>query len=1251
MKYTIYLNRWVVGLMLIFARTILQAQSPENNHIRTLIPQIPVLNSQQMDTLSMDKQFATIEYVDGLGRTVQSSAIEMAPNHGDMISFHAYDLHGRETRTYLPFTKFGAGGQRLSSPVSDQSIFYQSTALVAQTNHPYAETVFDNSPANRPKIQGAPGSDFQIASGHVKESRYITNTIGHPVRWWTLEGSNAVSNALYPINELTGTHFKDEDDGEVYEFTDKLGRTVYRKVKSADITAQRTGGGNTQWHETYWVYDDFGQLAFVIPPKAMAYMSGANSYDLSSLTEDLVFHYQYDKRRRLIESRTPGSAPHYFIYNDLDQLILSQDGNLRLANKWRFRKYDRLGRSIVTGLFDNNTHVGQAQMQAWVDQLLSQGSTENHERRSSTNFVTLHGYSDESFPGSSHSSGFYEIHSVNYYDDYDFNRDGQPDVNWTNDPDGEYANSSFLRLKDKLTGTKVRIMNRQNVSVSNQWIETVSFYDDYGREVHTRGNDHLGVIDLFYARYDLVGKLESSKRIHRQGAPDQVTVRIRMDYDHGGRLVRQWQQLNEDPEIIMGEFHYNQLGKLIEKDVHMAGENGVPLQSIDYRYHIRGWLTTINEIDPVTGGTEGAEGEEGHSKGGNTEGGDPIDPTDPDDLDLFALRLHYNEGLSDLQADPLYSGNISGMEWRSRSDEVVRAYGYQFDTQKRLTSAFYAARDGHGNFSDEQGHYDVPEISYDPNGNLLRVKRQGKVSQNQFSQIDDLQYGYEGNQLTSVTDFSSQHGTEDFQDNGANSGPDYEYDANGNLISDANKGITVSYDHNNLPLQIDFGQGRRIEYLYDALGTKLRKRVLDYTQSPLVIEQRDYMAGFVYQDGELEFLATTEGRAVPVAKDGQDFRYEYHYTDHLGNLRVAYSDLDGNGEIDPATEIIQEEHYYPYGMRMLGMGSEPIGTTELRTYNGKERQDDFGLGWMDYGARMYDPALGRWHSVDPAAGEFPGLSPYNYVVGNPILLVDPNGRNPILFAILRRVYEGDIAEGIMEDLGIDPNSTAGQAFQLIHGVMEVNDLEGALRGMGGKAVDYYETIVNVGRGNIDASDAMRLLVAPFFTGDERAEQLARLQEGDLRVIGNLLGEGGVAVAGGAVSMRGGAVRGRQVRTSNQPAKPKPKSVDWAPGEFARVKGALYELHVAKKVGASKGGFTSGGKQFDGAYGDVWYEAKSGQFWDVASQNVGKWKSKFGDYIRGAKDNGKTWEIYSENEIPQVFKDYFDKQGIKYHENF
>jgi RHS repeat-associated protein len=230
-------------------------------------------------------------------------------------------------------------------------------------------------------------------------------------------------------------------------------------------------------------------------------------------------------------------------------------------------------------------------------------------------------------------------------------------------------------------------------------------------------------------------------------------------------------------------------------------------------------------------------------------------------------------------------------------------------------------------------------------------------------------------------------------------GEEYQYDANGNMTLDANKGMRVQYNAMNLPTQASFIHGGHIKWEYTASGTKVSKTVTDEHGEVILI--RNYSSGFVYERysndttavDHLQFFATETGRAR-LLNTGR-FRLEHDLTDHLpahrsdsvgeGNVRVSFA---YNPEID-SVRLLQEDAYYPFGLKMEGLG-EIYDEENKFTYNGKELADEHGLNWYHYGARFYDPQLGRWHSVDPA-DEF--QSTFTYVGNNPITLIDPDGKS------------------------------------------------------------------------------------------------------------------------------------------------------------------------------------------------------------------------------------------------------------------
>ncbi len=431
-------------------------------------------------------------------------------------------------------------------------------------------------------------------------------------------------------------------------------------------------------------------------------------------------------------------------------------------------------------------------------------------------------------------------------------------------------------------------------------------------------------------------------------------------------------QINSQAKELLANNSYNELGQLTSKKVGglFPSSGGVPaggggaaggvpqagwLQNINYSYNIRGWLTGINDA-------------------GNLQVG-----TDP--KDLFGFKINYNTPAT-ASTTPLFNGNIAETYWKTANDDLNRGYACQYDNLNRLKAAIYQKAGTATNAYNES-------LTYDKNGNILTLNRNG--TSETATAIDNLAYAYEANtnKLTTVTDATTS--LEGFKD-GNKTGLDFTYDVNGNMTIDKNKGITlIAYNHLNLPTQITFsGTNRKINYLYNATGQKIRKIVTEGT----TVTTTDYLGGYQYVNNILQYFSTTEGY-VTYNPQTTVYNYAYQYKDHLGNVRLSYTDGNKDGFIS-TTEIIEENNYYPFGLKQAGYNnnlSAFASTAQRIKYNGKELQDELGLNMYDYGARNYDPTIGRWMNVDPLAEKFYPLSGYSYVANSPILLGDPNGED------------------------------------------------------------------------------------------------------------------------------------------------------------------------------------------------------------------------------------------------------------------
>lgn len=214
-----------------------------------------------------------------------------------------------------------------------------------------------------------------------------------------------------------------------------------------------------------------------------------------------------------------------------------------------------------------------------------------------------------------------------------------------------------------------------------------------------------------------------------------------------------------------------------------------------------------------------------------------------------------------------------------------KAYVYSYDKLSRLTNATFS--DYTSGAWQASNRFNEKISAYDLNGNIKRLERNGSFSNWATGTIDNLFYYYKGNQLVGVDDQVMSDNGYDFYDNGSYFNvdyPEFTYDANGNVTRDANKGIlNISHDHNNLPTSIDFPRSKRLEYLYDYAGNKLRQDVIQPESPP---KRTDFISNLVMIDNKPAWLNFDEGRVL-LNNNVVTFT-ETHLKDHLGNTRVVF---------------------------------------------------------------------------------------------------------------------------------------------------------------------------------------------------------------------------------------------------------------------------------------------------------------------------------------------------------------------------
>jgi RHS repeat-associated protein len=1109
-------------------KVILNAE--QKTFVRTFSARDSIPTVQNLRDGSSAQVSKVSEYYDSLGKVTQTVAIQATVGGLDLITPVGYDAFGREKRTYLPFANNSSNpGKYRPNALALHSSYYSG---IYGDSRGFAEKTYEASPLNRLTKQGVPGTPW---IGHEIDRIEGTNSSQDEVRIWTLDQwSFPVSSSVYPAGALIKVETRDEDDLRTIEYTDKMGRLILKKVQLDNSPSVHHDG----WACTYYVYDSFGRLRVVMTPKAIHTLRILNNWGGSvwlSNRNELYYTYHYDARGRLTNKRMPGKEPEEFVYDLQDRLVASRDANLAAQGKWLYRKYDALGREVMTGLVANSQ--SRTSLQSTLNSLGNNNAVIN--ATSGKSGTTNAG----GFPRAS-DGGEGEVLTVSYYDNYAFKKSTLNFSQLLGYP------GSSTQTHGLLTGKLVR-----NLATGTRY-ESVYFYDSKGRLIQSLEEHHLGGTLRASTRFDFEDRpVQTTSQL---SGPTSQTIVKDYHYNNAGLMRKITHKINSGPTVTLADFSYDELGQLSGKTFPVAGN-----AAMSFTYNIRGWLKRINNPQ-VSNGT----------------------------ADIFAQELFYETGHTLINRN----GNISKVDWRGK-DDVKRTYTFAYDKGQRLVSAAYTTPGESGRYTvnnmtyDHNGNLktlnrnnlrsgtsyglvDVLTYDYPGNGNKLTQVTDSYTSTSyqskDFKERDSTAYTYDANgnltqnldkQINSIT-YNHLNLPKVITFTGSNRRIEYQYNAEGMKVQQINRdgstvttlnyigefvleGSAMSYilheegraafesgafqyeffikdhlgnvrqvvrapvsafriatmepekaveeeelfqniketrqgagEHNKTPggyatawLNADRGrilgpsrsqevqEGDSIElnvfgkyvdpkkirlspatFARTGLDQKIIRTLGEYGQnlaaSPnefalanviaLVMSEvqqkpapEAYMGyalydsdSVLYELGKVVLSKKARNKheelikKIAIPKDGYIETFLVNETSE--NVWFDQFRIQSTGPL-----IVQETHYDPWGVELSGLGYQYGGIkVNPYLYNGKELIEDNDLQYYDYGARMYDPAIGRFPSIDPKTEIYNSWSPYLYGANNPVRYEDTNGEGPgdrilgFLVAVLDNTFGG-----------------------------------------------------------------------------------------------------------------------------------------------------------------------------------------------------------------------------------------------------
>ena len=473
------------------------------------------------------------------------------------------------------------------------------------------------------------------------------------------------------------------------------------------------------------------------------------------------------------------------------------------------------------------------------------------------------------------------------------------------------------------------------------------------------------VLSVLY--YDIYGNVIQTRSENILGGISSISAET--DFQGNVLVESETHVMADDSASVLTRIHeYDRAGRLMQTVTDLDGVEVVTRNTYDPVGRLEMTIVTSGEVSDTTLRSYNVRGWQTSIEN-----------------DSWSSVMRYQNPEFD-ESDASFTGNISEWEWtRSNSTD---AYSLEYDALSRITGSCLFRNGNPVDALSESG------ISYDSNGNMLSLTRTGEDG----SAVNDLSYHYDGNRLECLVD------------NGELS-ENYAYDADGNMTFDGRTGMSLTWNDLGLVKKVSLNDTDLVNYSYLADGTKVS--ALDGDGDGLL-----YLGSLIYRKTgsniSLESAGFAGGRFVAkeTADGGKVIVPMFHVTDHLGSVRAVVDGISG--------EVVEANDYYPFGSRWNTTASLTDNSNRFR-YNSKEEQFRFGTPYIYYGARQYDPILGRWFAQDPLSEKYYSISPYAFCHNNGVKNIDTDGNIPFLANLIGGVasvaveYAGQVIGNLIDE--------------------------------------------------------------------------------------------------------------------------------------------------------------------------------------------------------------------------------------------